>query len=876
MQLHANNPKPVHRTCLWVLLLGWAAVFALLSFLLSTAISASTSREGAGVGAIHEPAGAVHKPVGAIHELPLQGRWVNYTNLNYIRAIAIENVGGRRYAWVATDGGVACWDLNETVTRCLAYYTTASGLQSNDVLCVQVDGQGRKWFGTAAGVSVFTRGYTTPVDLSDDVWQHYSTADGLISDHVQAIGISHGTGGVEFKWIGTDRGVTVLDDSAPGRLRMHSYAISDGLPASYITSISVRNITEVWCGTVNGVAVFSGNNPVISATLVTYTAPGVALASNRIRQIACTAGDVWIATEGGLSRRSAGGTWQSYPPNAQNKLPCAEVVAVDLDGQGNVWLVLGNGWVTAYRDVDAWPIISPTEGLLSGSATCVAYGGEQRMLFGTRGSGISALDTSDTRFNTPERWMTYYSIMGPASNQVTSLAVSTDTLLCGTWGGGASSLHSEVWTHYTDVLGSNYVSAVAFDARGRKWFGTQHALGESASGGLSVLDEAAPITCSVTYLYTGVMPLEYVFSVATVEDSRVWAGMAQGAALIDHHGTPCVTSTASVAVFSLCQCPPGSPAGNCPGDEVVSKCLTSNVVNAIAAGPGEHITWFGVPAGLIVLDDRGTLTSTDDISVTYTMSDGLASNNVYDIFLDGPRYVWVATDSGLCVLDHKGTPFDKTDDRWQIFARDVWVRGIARGQAGHLWLATEQGALHLDYKSDPFETHDDVWEAFTIANGLAGNSVYAVAVHPATGHVWFATDHGLSEFIPASQPVTPTATPTQAGTPIATLAATATPIQTVTRTPTEPLTPTQTVTLTETPTPSETGTVTETPMPTETSSVTETPTPTEIWTRTLTATPSSTPTSTLTPHVVYMPIVFKLGRPRHVLYLPVMFKHHPF
>jgi len=779
------------------LILSGIGSFCLLALLFVVVIWASTIQQGATAA------------------LSTSGRWVNYTNVDYIRAIAVESVGNELYAWVATDGGVACWNLMSG--RCISY-TTASGLRSSDVLCVAVDGKGREWFGTAVGVSVLDDG-DTPLDLSDDRWQHYGSGDGLIGERVQAIGITCSPEAIEYKWLGTSRGVAVLDDLDPSALRVRSYTAADGMTSSNVTSIAVRETREVWCGTHSGITVFSNGNQWLTHTLTTYTISNTRqLLSNRIRQIACEGREVWVATEGGLSKCAANNSWRSFPPNQENGLPCAEVVAVDLDGQGNVWLGLGNGQVTVVRYGGRWPLFSTVDGLPPGGAVAVAYDGLQRMLFGTRGGGIGALDARGTPYDkTDDVWQTYVSGEGPASNEVTSLAFDAwGTLLCGAWSSGASVWNGRRWAHYThnDGLGSNYVSAVAIDVNGRKWFGTQPSTLEGMPGGLSVLDDTSVTPTWATYTRT--LPSPYVFSVVPAGANLVWVGTDRGATVIDHGGTPFNPSDDVMATFT------------------VSDGLGSNMVRAIAVTQGGNSIWFGTTGGLSLLDNRGTpFEKADDHWVTHTVSDGLASNNVYDIALDERGYTGVATDRGLSMLDDGGTPFGKTDDRWQTYDdRDgmagVWVRGLAHDRDGCWWLATWNGVNRFCDGGTPLDKDDDVWETFTTMHGLASDDTWAAEMYPAmmdstTEHVWFATNHGLSEFVFTLPMSTPTSTPTATDTP----------------------------------------TVTETPTTTSTAEVSATATSTAIIspgptvTPTLVATPSATASVTPARCMAYLPILLK-------------------
>ncbi len=101
------------------------------------------------------------------------GTWINYTNGNYVNALAVEG----DYVWAGTWGGVVRWNRTD---GSYVKYTTDDGLVSNAVHAIAVDGAGHKWFGTwNSGVSEF----------DGSTWTTYTTADGLASNTVHAIAV---------------------------------------------------------------------------------------------------------------------------------------------------------------------------------------------------------------------------------------------------------------------------------------------------------------------------------------------------------------------------------------------------------------------------------------------------------------------------------------------------------------------------------------------------------------------------------------------------------------------------------------------------------------------------------------------------------------
>ena len=124
-----------------------------------------------------------------------------------VNAIGVETGA----VWFATQsystaqgafGGAARYDLATGQWR---VYTQTSGLAANDVTTVQITADGRKWFGTANGISVLDglNGWT------------YAAGSGLGANAIRTLAV--GSGGEMWAGAGNevDRFVTVIPGAAP-------------------------------------------------------------------------------------------------------------------------------------------------------------------------------------------------------------------------------------------------------------------------------------------------------------------------------------------------------------------------------------------------------------------------------------------------------------------------------------------------------------------------------------------------------------------------------------------------------------------------------------------------------------------------------------
>jgi len=113
---------------------------------------------------------------------------------DYILSIYIAPDGTK---WFGTEEGVASHSGKNTLDNWTAYYTD-DGLVDNFVQAISGDKKGNIWFGTLAGISVFT----------GSSWISYTTDNGLASNNILSIATDNN--GVV--WIGTDAGITSYEN----------------------------------------------------------------------------------------------------------------------------------------------------------------------------------------------------------------------------------------------------------------------------------------------------------------------------------------------------------------------------------------------------------------------------------------------------------------------------------------------------------------------------------------------------------------------------------------------------------------------------------------------------------------------------------------
>lgn len=175
-----------------------------------------------------------------------------------------------------------------------------------------------------------------------------------------------------------------------------------------------------------------------------------------------------------------------------------------------------------------------------------------------------------------------------------------------------------------------------------------------------------------------------------------------------------------------------------------SDGLPSNNATAVAYGPDGWLwtgtsqvwngnAWVGGGLGVCELDGR---------CVTYTVDDGLPSNNITDIVVAG-RDVWVATQPYRIFIEgtdtapghwvyEGGGAARLSGGTWTIFRRGVErINAVATGPDGRVWFATPSGLA-------VYEPVADVWRRYGTSDGLESNAVRDVTVD-AGNRVWAIT-----------------------------------------------------------------------------------------------------------------------------------------
>ncbi|MFA7269584.1 MAG: two-component regulator propeller domain-containing protein [Sterolibacterium sp.] len=249
----------------------------------------------------------------------------------------------------------------------------------------------------------------------------------------------------------------------------------------------------------------------------------------------------WFGTDAGGASRFKDGKWRTYLP--MHGLADYRVSAFASDRDGNLWI---GAWGGANKfDIKTGKFTTYAKELINKRVYAIAGDADGRVWFGTEG-GISMYDGKRWKHWTHKDGIGAANLAGlPGShnagkgkhlrydltpqlsdknsyhpNYIFSILAAPDkNVWAGTWGAGVSHYDGKSWSNLTtkDGLAGNIVYAIARDAKGVFWFGTDN--GVSRYDGKSWKNIGRKDG----------LPDSHVYAVAVTPNGEVWAGTKKGA-----------------------------------------------------------------------------------------------------------------------------------------------------------------------------------------------------------------------------------------------------------------------------------------------------------------------------------------------------------
>ena len=599
--------------------------------------------------------------------------WLLYQSSNGLPSLDIRAVTFNKQGevWVGTGGGLSKFDGKKWIT----YNTMNSGIPTNYVTSMVIDSQGNKWIGTAPyfNGSVSTGGGL--VKFNGTTWTVYNTTNsGLPSNNVKSIAID----GAGNKWIATDAGLVKFDDTSwtgfnnlpskninaitidksgnkwicteaglakiVGTFTTVYTKLNSGLPDNTVMSIAIDSLGNKWIGTFSG-----GLSLFNDQTWINYSTSNSGIPDNDVRAIAIDgSGNKWIGTSSGGMAKLDGSTWTVYN-NSTPGLPGNYITTISIDSSGNKWIGTISSGLARFDNIN-WSVFTYTNlELLDNRVSSIAIDSTGNKWIGT-GGGLGRFDGTE--------WMDFTtSNSGLPFFYVSSIVIDgSGNKWIGTWGGGLAKFDGTNWTVYNTSnsgLPDNMVMTLTLDSSGNKWIGT-------LSGGLVKFDGT---NWTVYNTSNSGLPDNDVRSIAIDHSGNKWVGTWGGLAKFDGSNWTIYTTSNSglpdnyvnsIAIDGLENKWIGTSntgglakfdSTNWTVYNTSNSDLPSNSINSIAIDNSGN-KWIGCN-GLVKFDDTNW--------TVYTSSNsGLPINNVMSLTIDGFGNKWIGTDDGLAVFNEEG------------------------------------------------------------------------------------------------------------------------------------------------------------------------------------------------------------------------------
>lgn len=239
-------------------------------------------------------------------------------------AITAIAMGNNSDIWIGTDAGAAVYDGSEWKA-----FTTADGLGSNRVNHIATMSNGDIWFSEFNGATKYD-GIT---------FKAYSNSDGLPFGGV--VKIAEDNNGDILMCTGLG-GLVTFDGT-----NFTAYSTTEGLVSKNTTSIALDDKGNKWIGTVKGVTVLNSSNQWIAnhTQMLEIPKPDTL---NPVEDIAIDKfGTVWVGiyvdylvTVGGVAYLD-NGNWITI--DASDGLVGPTIRQIALDGRGNLWVGTSSG-----------------------------------------------------------------------------------------------------------------------------------------------------------------------------------------------------------------------------------------------------------------------------------------------------------------------------------------------------------------------------------------------------------------------------------------------------------------------------------------------------------------------------------------------------
>ncbi len=536
--------------------------------------------------------------------------------------------GPQHNLWLAINGGLARWNrAKDDFTVYRHDPRDPSSLASDQVNTVSIDPQGRVWAGT-------TDGGLDLLDPRTGRFEHLrhdaADAGSLASNHVTSLTRDH----AGDLWVGTDQG---LDELEPGQRTFRHFRHVDGDPRT-LSGNDVWQVLEdssgsIWVATYgSGLDRMDRNGNVLQVFRHDPRQPG-SLSSDQVQALLeDRQGHFWVGTTNALDlldRASATIVHYRHERDNPDSLNDSSVFSLYQDSAGLVWIGTATGGVSRW-DPRSAELGGRQPDWVGKFVTAFADAPGDRVWVASMGAGLVEYDPDTGREID----------LGTLTGQRTILDNETvmslredrgGALWIGTMDKGVAILGRNDKLSWIPVrrgdphsLSAGGIVTILEARSGEMWVGTY-------GGGANIVDPATGLVRQLPYgSAPGAVSADAVTALAQDSQGYVWIGTDGGGLdLARPDGT----------VIRVFRHDPHDPSS-----------LPANTVYALAVDSHDRV-WVGTSGGGLALAMGSASTSQSIRFRTYSLGEGLTSDTINGVLVDGDGRIWLSGEAGLMRLD---------------------------------------------------------------------------------------------------------------------------------------------------------------------------------------------------------------------------------
>lgn len=575
-------------------------------------------------------------------------------------------------------------------------FNEENGLSESFIYTLNQDERGFMWIGTGSGLFRFDGANFKRFTIAEGLAEDFVTCS--YKDSQNNLWFGHFTGGLTFL-----RGTN-----------FHSVVDKDLLNSS-VTGIAEDSHGNIWLATQR-----NGLVRIDSDLQVRHYPEG--LDETTILSFALTPDDrLLLGTEMGLQVYRLGNNGAPVRSHAVTGIPETRVQVIaprhkrpgywlGTEDEGLIEFIPGNS-----AESDAVVRFYSETGFPIDNVTAIVEDAESQLWVGTFGNGFARFDDKDTT----ERMVPIAPVSAADSlgkDIVRHIFIDKfQQIWMATYGQGLLCLAEQMFSTFRIAADSTtktiYTSLE--DHAGHMWFGTSmglylvHRDRLADYGRQYTMGNPLDIPGARRYTLEDGLPSNDITALYEDRNNVLWVGTRRS---------------------GICKLSPNRTTIS-PVD--ITELELSKAINSLRGDKDGHL-WIATSDGAFRYNDK-----TQDIAYLGTRN-GLAHNNIYDIFPDSKGQIWIATHTNRLAL------FIDPDEQIRDFAvtdtgEVANVNCIFEDKEGMLWLGTDGGGVYR-YDGKDFRN-------FSEADGLLSNYIYHIIIDR-FGTIWMAHRNGLSRFIP--------------------------------------------------------------------------------------------------------------------------------